>query len=196
MSPKDDLRRAIRERLERLGANERRVESQIIVRQLAPIVAPCAMVAAYMPYADEPDIRPLLTSLREKGVILCMPKVDGLLMSMHRIDSLEDVGRNPQTKIQEPLRSDPIDESAIDIVLIPGRAFTTKGERMGRGNGGYDRWIERHRAAGGRSAMIGVCFDCQVVSDIPLDPHDQTMDMVVSPRGIMKQDRLPTREGR
>ena len=184
MEAKNTLRTAIRERLLRMSANDRRVESGIIRRTVEPLLVSASVVAAYMPYSDEPDIRPTLTTLLARQAIVCMPKVLGVRMHMHRIQSLDDVWKNPATGIVEPRDDDPVDEMTIDVALIPGRAFTVRGDRAGRGNGGYDRWLQGQRQSHPSMHAIGLCFDCQLVDAVPTESHDERMDIVIAPRGI------------
>jgi 5-formyltetrahydrofolate cyclo-ligase len=103
-------------------------------------------------------------------------------MVFHRIRSLEDMQKNAVTNIPEPTTGDVIDEAMIDTVIVPGRAFTKDGVRMGRGNGGYDHWIAAQRKRNPATKMIGVCFVCQLFSEIPTEAHDEKVDGVVTGR--------------
>ncbi len=181
MEEKTSFRRAIKQRLERLSANDRRVESQIIVRELRKLlpVAP-AHIALYSPYLDEPDITPLIDELLKQKNVICMGKVEANHMVMHQIRSRSDVHRNPVTNILEPKDDAPIDESIVAAAIIPGRAFTKECARMGRGNGGYDRWIRAQRQRNPKTTFIGVCFDCQIVDHLPTEPHDERVDIVLT----------------
>jgi len=58
----------------------------------------------------------------------------------------------------------------IDLALIPGLAFTSQGLRLGRGGGYFDRFL-----VGFTGKSVGVCFQEQVLEDIPMEPHDQTV---------------------
>lgn len=65
----------------------------------------------------------------------------------------------------------------IDLVLVPGLAFSKDRRRLGRGGGFFDRML------GGRGAnafKLGVCFSFQIVNSIPTDTHDVAMDAVVT----------------
>jgi len=55
--------------------------------------------------------------------------------------------------------------------------------RLGRGNGGYDHWIEKQRDVNPDTRMIGVAFECQIVNEVPIDAHDEKMDEVITDRG-------------
>lgn len=182
MTSKAALRLAIRERLARLSENDRRVESQVIVRGLREVVGTARVVAVYAPFKDEPDIRQLTQELFAVHKGVCMPDVERNRLIMKQIRSLNDIGRDPVTNIPKPSLGESIDEASIDLVIVPGRAFTVDGLRLGRGNGGYDHWITLQRKRKSSTRYIGVCFDCQIVQDIPVEGHDERVDRVVTSR--------------
>lgn len=66
---------------------------------------------------------------------------------------------------------------ALDVVLVPGLAFTPDGRRLGRGGGHFDRFLPRLRPD---CLTIGVCFVEQLRDDLPTEPHDIAVDLVVS----------------
>ncbi len=68
---------------------------------------------------------------------------------------------------------------AFDIILVPGLAFDRQGGRLGRGSGFYDRFL-----ATVRGVRIGVCFDEQIVDEVPSEPHDSRVDFLLSPEGV------------
>ena len=67
-----------------------------------------------------------------------------------------------------------------DVVIVPGLAFTPRGQRLGQGGGWYDRFL-----AGVRDdcVTIGVCFHEQLVAEVPTEPHDVAVDVVVTDEG-------------
>jgi 5-formyltetrahydrofolate cyclo-ligase len=67
------------------------------------------------------------------------------------------------------------------MILVPGRAFDRAGTRLGRGGGAYDRIL-----AGLQAPKIGVAFACQLVENLPREPHDVPMDAVVTSREIIR----------
>lgn len=77
----------------------------------------------------------------------------------------------------DPAHSAPIDPDTIDAVAVPGLAFTSTGARLGQGGGFYDRFLADHP----RALRVALAFDCQLVQSIPTDPHDQTVDAIVTP---------------
>ncbi len=62
------------------------------------------------------------------------------------------------------------------VMFCPLLGFTSSGGRIGYGAGFYDRWLEENRPA----LAIGLAWDCQLEEDLPLEPHDQSLDLVVT----------------
>ena len=65
----------------------------------------------------------------------------------------------------------------IDLVFVPGVAFTAQGERLGRGRGYYDRYLSQ---PGMQAMKIGVCYAHQLVRTLPSELHDVVMDGVIA----------------
>jgi 5-formyltetrahydrofolate cyclo-ligase len=80
--------------------------------------------------------------------------------------------------IREPKadRLIPVLREEIDAVLIPAVAFDRQGRRVGYGGGYYDRFLPKVP----RAARIGAVFACQIVAEIPPDPHDVPADRIVT----------------
>ena len=64
----------------------------------------------------------------------------------------------------------------FDLIVVPGVAFDRKGNRIGRGRGYYDRFLCQHLDV----KRIGICFDFQLVEEVPTEPLDIKMDEVIS----------------
>jgi 5-formyltetrahydrofolate cyclo-ligase len=72
-----------------------------------------------------------------------------------------------------------VDPTTLDIVIVPGLAFTPDGRRLGQGGGHFDRFLPRLRA---NCRTVGVCFAEQLVDQLPTSPHDVHVDRVVTDR--------------
>lgn len=68
----------------------------------------------------------------------------------------------------------------LDWVLVPGVAFDSEGGRLGRGKGHYDRWL----LGSSRAIRCGIGFEEQVVTKVPLEPHDVRLHYVVTPARV------------
>ncbi len=64
----------------------------------------------------------------------------------------------------------------FDLIIVPGVAFDRQGNRIGRGKGYYDRFLSQHLSV----KRIGLCFDFQLVAEVPAEPFDIRMDEVIS----------------
>jgi 5-formyltetrahydrofolate cyclo-ligase len=76
-----------------------------------------------------------------------------------------------------------VDPTWPDVVIVPGLAFTARGDRLGQGGGWYDRFLSEVRPD---CVSIGVCFVEQLADVLPVEPHDVTMDYVVTDRGVVR----------
>jgi 5-formyltetrahydrofolate cyclo-ligase len=74
----------------------------------------------------------------------------------------------------------PPDPLTIDLVIVPGTAFTAGGDRLGQGGGWYDRFLRTVRPT---CVTIGVAFEPQLLEKLPIEPHDIRLDLVVTDAG-------------
>lgn len=70
----------------------------------------------------------------------------------------------------------------IELSIIPGVAFDNSGNRLGRGKGYYDRALTKMQ-----SYRIGVCFQFQLLPQIPIESTDLPMDEVWTEQGCAIQ---------
>ncbi len=71
-----------------------------------------------------------------------------------------------------------------EIVIVPLVAFDRSGGRLGYGGGFYDRTLEQLRAVRPTLA-IGFAYAAQEASELPLEPTDQPLDLIVTENGII-----------
>lgn len=72
--------------------------------------------------------------------------------------------------------------SDIDLVLVPGVAFSLERYRMGYGAGYYDRFLEKLRSD---AVAIALAFETQIYEDIPKERHDKKMHCIITERRIL-----------
>ncbi len=73
----------------------------------------------------------------------------------------------------------------IDVVIVPGSVFDKQGGRFGYGGGYYDRFLEKIPSA----LRVGLAFDLQIVKEIPLQKHDEILDLVISEKRTIAVER-------
>jgi 5-formyltetrahydrofolate cyclo-ligase len=144
-------------------------------------------IAMYCALESEVDLADLMQAALDAGRDVVLPVTDTEGHSI-RFVSVEDPLRDLAVGalgIMEPRRGMPLnDVSHLDLVLVPGRAFDASGGRLGRGGGYYDGMLSRMRprAAGG-PAKLGICYGCQMVAAVPMEPRDVRVDGVATERG-------------
>lgn len=79
----------------------------------------------------------------------------------------------------------PVSATAIDVVLVPARAFDRDGYRLGRGGGHYDRLLPALRPG---VPVVGVACAARVVERLPREPHDLPMTHLATEQGIVELD--------
>lgn len=135
----------------------------------------------------EVDLRTLDLELREAGKRLAYPRMQGPAPAMefcwvNGMDELEDRGNG----FYEPLPDAEV-AKALDVIVVPGLAFDAKGNRLGYGGGCYDDTLPRFEGA----QRIGVAFDFQLASDLPIRTADIPVHCIVTDRQAI-QAKLPT----
>ncbi|MCH8552537.1 MAG: 5-formyltetrahydrofolate cyclo-ligase [Natronospirillum sp.] len=81
----------------------------------------------------------------------------------------------PRDRWDDPKRI--VAPEELDLVLVPGVAFSPLGDRLGNGAGYYDRLLPSTRPD---CCHVGIAFECQVFHKIPTDPHDRPMHYVLT----------------
>jgi 5-formyltetrahydrofolate cyclo-ligase len=71
----------------------------------------------------------------------------------------------------------------IDLIFVPGLAFTRTGGRLGRGGGFYDRFLAGMRPG---AMKVGVCFHAQLAGELPMEAHDHEVGVVVTEREVIR----------
>jgi len=182
-SQKQQTRRAMKERMEKMKESERQAESRSVVRRVLENFPEGAhTVCAYYPMRTEVDIVPLLEELLNRGCELYLPRGARKGFEFWQVLSLDELVPGPFGVLEPTDDTVLLDKEDIEYVLVPGIAFDQNGNRMGRGNGGYDTWLNHVRAQNNTAEIWGLCLDSQVLREIPIEAHDEKMDVLVTPR--------------
>jgi 5-formyltetrahydrofolate cyclo-ligase len=128
-------------------------------------------VMAFVGFDGEPDTDPLFARLSVEGKRLLLPRVEatGIVAADGDWPLVAS-----KFGVQEPT-GPAVDVGEIDFVIVPGLAFTLAGDRLGYGQGYYDRFLPTVSAPN-----AGVCFSDQLVDEMPLADHDVRVDAVIS----------------
>ena len=88
--------------------------------------------------------------------------------------------------IWEPADDTAVDPSLLEWIVVPGVAFDRRMNRLGRGKGYYDRLLRQTPAR-----KIGICYGLQLVDEIPAEPHDIQMDLIITENDIIYKNNEP-----
>ena len=176
---KQDLRRFIRaQKKEHAAAQLAAMSEEITNRVFASAWwQEASTLLLYYPLSDEVDVRPLIREAFEEGKRVLLPVVKGEELVLHLYEG-ESSLREGAFGIMEPqgplFAPEYYDE--IDVAIIPGMAFDGAGHRLGRGKGYYDRLLPKREAA----KLVGVCWPFQLFDEVPAEPHDISVEEVIS----------------
>ena len=170
-------------RRDALPAAERRALSERIIRQLLTLDAYCGArcVMAYASFGSEFETGGVIADVLARGKSLVLPRVErgGRALQLHVVDDPARQLAPGVWGIPQP-RADlcpPVPASQLDLILVPGVAFTRRCERLGYGGGYYDRFI---RSLVPRPPLVAAAFALQVVPMLPMSETDQRVDLVVT----------------
>ncbi|MEH7124529.1 5-formyltetrahydrofolate cyclo-ligase [Bacillus sp. JJ1503] len=108
----------------------------------------------------------------------CLPKTREMVFrTLHRFDQLESVYYG----LLEPIESetDEVSPNEIDLIIVPGLAFTENGYRLGFGGGYYDRFLTKYNGH-----TLSLAFHDQIVSKLPVEDHDIPVSKIITDEKI------------
>lgn len=177
---RQDLRRRLRRRRRALAvASPAAAEA---AARLLPLesLPPVRTFSAYSPAGGEIDPGPLSARLLALGAERLLPRVfeDG---SLRFLDAPPEALLAPDAAgVPAPHPDRP--ERRPDLVITPLVGFDRFGGRLGQGGGHYDRALASVRRTG-PVFVLGLAFAGQEVDRLTLEPHDQTLDAVLTEAG-------------
>lgn len=173
-----------------LGTDARAQASADIAGHLLrlPALFTAGTLSAYVGFDSEIDTAPVLAAVLAQGKRLVLPRVvdadsrQRRHLVLHHVGDVDRDTRPGRWGIREP---DPalcpvVDPLDVDCILLPGVAFDRAGGRLGYGAGFYDRLLASARPD---CLRLAAAFSIQVVPQVPLEPHDQRIQRLVTEHG-------------
>ncbi|KPU53182.1 5-formyltetrahydrofolate cyclo-ligase [Bacillus wiedmannii] len=124
----------------------------------------------------------------EEGKKVVVPKCnkETRTMSFRQISNfnqLEIVYMNLREPI--PARTEEVNADDIDLQIVPGVAYTERGERIGYGGGYYDRYLLHYKGK-----TLSLAYSFQIVEHIPVEPFDKNVEKIITEKGTMVKNGL------
>jgi 5-formyltetrahydrofolate cyclo-ligase len=184
MDAKSDLRQTLTARREAAFVSNPNVGQALALNfPKAIVIDPNSVVAGYMPFRTEIDVRPLIHILALRGAPIAMPKIEKtinttsqILFYLCDINDQEDFRAN-KWGIYEPRSILP--KVVPNVIIVPLLGFDRRGNRIGYGKGYYDRAIAYLKAQGD-VITIGLAYAEQEVDEVPTQHHDQRLDWIIT----------------
>lgn len=132
-------------------------------------------VAFYLSKKDEVDTWAMVeAAANAKEVLLPIVKEKSLRFVYYEKNG--KMVRGPYG-IMEPVGAE-FSGAGMDLMVVPLAAADRKGNRLGMGKGYYDRYLN---GTGPKpKVLVGLCFDFQVVEDVPAEAHDVPLNIIIT----------------
>jgi 5-formyltetrahydrofolate cyclo-ligase len=185
--PKRELRQTIRTKLQALAPDVVQERSVDVLGRLfdQPEYTRAEIIMAFLSTPYEVDTQLLVQRSWMDLKRVCAPRVswDQRRMMPIEITSVSNEVREDALGIREPVAGQPVPIADIDLVVLPGLAFDLQGNRLGRGRGFYDRFLSHPDYHG---TSCAVAFEEQIIEEVPVGPHDVSVDMLVTDQEVRR----------
>ncbi len=161
------------------GETRARASASIVTRLFeSERYASATSVASFVSFSSEVDLEAFNEAVIASERRLLLPRMEGpRRLGFHRVSDLADlVAGRWGIRQPDPERCPLLDIGSADLVVVPGVAFSHDGWRLGYGGGFYDAVI----TSVDRQRTIGVCFTVQIVDEVPREPHDRAVGVVIA----------------
>ena len=173
MEDKKSIRQEVRRRIKLMSEQTKQQESATVFAAIeaTPLFNEVECIALFAAMWDEVPTSQVLERWRKMGKRVVVPRVESVIMRYY--DYHPDRMTEGAYGIIEPVGDKEVAAEDIDLMIVPARAFTPNGDRLGRGGGFYDKYMA---LPGFRAVKYGVAFGCQIFDSLPTDPHDIPVD--------------------
>ncbi|MBW2992053.1 5-formyltetrahydrofolate cyclo-ligase [Candidatus Woesearchaeota archaeon] len=119
--------------------------------------------------------------LKEKNKTIIVPFIEKNNIQISKLNDFNEL-KQGKYNILEPIKKQKYNKN-IDIIIVPGVAFDENCSRIGFGKGYYDRFLEKYK----NTLKIALAFEEQIINNIPKEPHDKKVDMIITEKRIMRR---------
>lgn len=179
---KKEIRKMLLEKRNLMDKKTVEKNTDLIIKNLKKYVENAKNIMIFMDMGNEVNITKLLELYPTKTFFIpkIFPKRE---MKINKYNKNELILH--KFGYYESSSNDFYDEEILDVVIVPALAFDSKKNRIGFGGGYYDTFLEKVRKSNNKALFIGVCYDFQIIDNIPTEKHDVTLDFVVSESKII-----------
>ncbi len=186
---KKELRKKIIKQRDRLSPGEIGEKSSRIAENLykLPAYRDAGAVMFFITFGTEVETRAMVEKTIKMGKVALAPKPLPKTREMipsQLLDWDHDLAPGayniPEPK-EEAFR--PFKPETIDLLIVPGVAFDSKGNRLGYGGGYYDRFFPLLKP---QTPLVALVFELQVVNAVPVDEWDRRVDIIITEERVIE----------
>ncbi len=170
---KKALREQMKDGKRNVSLDKLRRKSELVIANLKkydPFIN-AKTVMLYWSLPDEVGTHKLISELLKTKTVILPTVVKDNIIPVQLTDTSEL--KEGEFHILEPKNREFIGK--IDLIVVPGVAFDRYGNRLGRGRGFYDRFLQHQT-----TETVGICFDFQLVEELPTEPNDMPLKKIIS----------------
>ena len=141
-------------------------------------------IMCFVSFGSEVDTHGLIKEWILQGKSVSVPCIEKFpagegVMHAVKIKDFSDLKKKGSYGIQEPELeiNSIVTPEELDVIIVPGSVFDIQRNRMGYGGGFYDRYLMQ---TSGNCKKIGVCYDFQLLEQIPHKAYDIPVDLIVT----------------
>ena len=148
-----------------------------------PSVRQAGTLLLFYGVGQEPATEALFAPLWRQGKRICLPRcLPHRQMEARMVESPEDLTPGVWG-IPEPGEHCPkVGREALDLILAPALCYDRRCRRLGQGGGYYDRYLQNFRGV-----TVGLCRDRLLAEQIPVEPHDLSVDLVLTETDMFRR---------
>jgi 5-formyltetrahydrofolate cyclo-ligase len=170
-----EAKKALRAQI--LGARSKNLSSQTSHQYAESLIALSLQqnlkrIGCYLSFGSEPETDTFIELAQAEGIEIACPRIDAdgsMVMAVLESETMpSELGfREPTGKVVEP--------KDLELIVIPALAIDFQGQRLGRGAGYFDRYLEQYKGP-----TVGLVYDAEFLPEIPSETHDLPVSLVVT----------------
>ncbi|MDA0755826.1 MAG: 5-formyltetrahydrofolate cyclo-ligase [Crenarchaeota archaeon] len=178
---KDALRKHLLEKRDSTSFELMVIHSEKIISKLmkTKVISEAKSIGCYYSIGSEVKTVELITQLLNGKKSVSLPRISNGTMTFRIIDDLTKLEKG-EFDIPAPKDNAPV-QKKHDVILVPCVGLDNGGNRVGYGQGFYDKYLE-----GDNAIKIALSYSKQIVKSIPVSAEDIKMDWIITERDVIK----------
>ena len=178
---KAELRKQVLQEMKAISQEQKQAMDQALTDQFLkhPFYQEAKVIATYLSFPHEFQTQELIEQALKDGKKVLIPKT-------YPKGRMDFVVYDPQQLVKtsfgllEPQGDlEVVDASQIDLIHVPGLAFTTEGYRIGYGGGYYDRYLKHFPGH-----TLSTVYPCQIQDFIPENHDIPVQEVLIDERNL------------